>query len=93
MVEGLTHASNVTAVVRCSAAVSGTLTTAELPLNDSAPPYLPAAVQVAFAMLPAFPDPDASATVVPLPSLKAYAATIGHALIVAVVVAVVVVSV
>src|ERR1700704_6047151 len=69
-----THASSVIAVVRCSDGASGTVTHADRPSNDSALPYLPA-VQVAFATLPAFPDPELSATVSPVPSLNAYAAT------------------
>jgi hypothetical protein len=54
-VDGLTHASSVIAVVRCREVVSGTLMNAELPLNESAPPYLPVVVQVAFEMVPVFP--------------------------------------
>ena len=38
-----------------------------VPLNSSALPYLPDAVQVAFAIVPLLPLPDASATVVPDP--------------------------
>src|SRR5262245_29736792 len=62
-------------VVRCKEAASGTLTRALVPLNDSALPYLPAVDQVAAVIVPALLFPEASATVVPEPSLKAYAAT------------------
>src|SRR5215831_17837696 len=51
------------------------VTTALVPLNDSALPYLPAAAQVAFAIVPVWPLPDASVTVVPDPSSNPYAAT------------------
>ena len=50
---------------------SATVTQALVPLNDSAPPYLPEAVQVALARVPVLPLPEASPAVVPLPSLKA----------------------
>ena len=50
-------------------------TRAFVPLNESAPPYFPAGAQVAFETVPPLPLPDASATVVPVPSLKPYAAT------------------
>ncbi len=62
-------------VVRSSDAASGIVTRALVPLNVSALPYFPAVVHVAFASVPEFPLPDASATVVPDPSLNAYAAT------------------
>ena len=51
------------------------MTSALVPLNSSALPYLPVAVQVVFATVPLFPFPDASATVDPDPSSNAYAAT------------------
>ena len=51
------------------------LTRALVPLNDSAPPYLPDADQVVFDVVPLLPVPEASPTVVPLPSLNEYAAT------------------
>src|SRR5512135_1695541 len=60
--------------VRCSEAESGMVTRALVPLNTSALPDLPALVHVAFAIVPVFPFPDASATVVPVPSLNEYAA-------------------
>jgi len=59
----------------CSEAALGTLTRALVPLNCSALPYLPVAAQAAFVIVPVFPLPDASATVVPYPSSNAYAAT------------------
>ena len=74
-VAGLIHASRVTAVVRRSAGASLTVTRAFVPLNESAFPNLPAEVHVAFEIVPALPRPDPSMTVVPLPSLKEYAAT------------------
>src|SRR4051795_8370131 len=74
-VAGLTQASRVTAFVTCSEAELGTLTRALVPLNESAPPYLPAAVQAALASEPALPFPELSATVVPAPASKEYAAT------------------
>src|SRR5690242_7230929 len=73
--DGLTHASIVIPVVRCSEALSGMVTIALIPLNTSALPYLPEVVHVAFAIVPVFPWPERSATVVPVPSLNAYAAT------------------
>ena len=72
---GSTHASNVIALDRCNEAESGTVTRELDPLKLSAPPYLPVATQVAFAIVPLLPFPDASATVDPDPSSNAYAAT------------------
>src|SRR5580704_4416613 len=72
---GLTHASSVTAVVRCKDAESLTTTCALVPLNDSALPYLPLVVHVALTIVPVLPFPDKSLTVVPDPALKSYAAT------------------
>ena len=54
--------------VRSSSGASATLTTLELPLNESAPPYWPAVDQVAPVIVPVFALPDASAAVAPLPS-------------------------
>src|SRR6202035_2397175 len=51
------------------------VTTALLPLNCSALPYLPVAAQVAPVIVPVWPFPDASVTVVPEPSSNPYAAT------------------
>ena len=45
-----------------------------VPLNESALPCLPV-TQVTLVSVPVFPFPDASAVVVPVPSLNAYAAT------------------
>ena len=74
-VEGLTHASSVIPLDRCSEAESGIVTSALVPLNCSALPYFPDVVQVAFAIVPLLPFPDASVTVVPDPSSNPYAAT------------------
>jgi hypothetical protein len=73
--DGLTHASSVIPAVKCNDAASLTVIFAFVPLNTRASPYFPDAVQVAFEIVPVFPFPEASATVVPVPSLKAYAAT------------------
>src|SRR5579871_6143999 len=73
--EGFTQASKVIPVVRSKDAASLIVTQALLPLNTSAFPYFPAVVQVAFAIVPVFPFPDASVTVLPVPSLNEYAAT------------------
>src|SRR6267142_4176586 len=72
---GNTHASSVMPVIRWSEAASATVTRALDPLNVKVLPYLPFVVQVAAAIVPALPLPEASATVVPDPSLKEYAAT------------------
>ena len=48
---GFTHASSVIAVDKWSGAASGIWTFAFVPLNDSAPPYLPLVVQVAGTVL------------------------------------------
>src|SRR5262245_54912479 len=71
-----THASIVRPLVRSRLAASGTVTSAFVPLNVSAPPFLPDAVQVVPPLVvPRFALPDESLTVVPEPSLNAYAAT------------------
>src|SRR5947209_3719446 len=75
MVDGLTHASSVIPLDRCSDAASGTVTSALVPLNCNAPPYFPDADHVAFVIVPLLPFPDASVTVVPEPSSNPYAAT------------------
>src|SRR5262245_17662765 len=74
-VVGYTHASSVIAAVRPSDAEFATVTCAPLPLNTSALPNLPDVVQVAPLMVPLFPLPERSVTLVPAPSLKLYAAT------------------
>ena len=51
------------------------VTSALVPLKTRASPYLPAVVQVAFAIVPLLPLPEESWTVVPVPSLNEYAAT------------------
>src|SRR5262252_4924599 len=73
-VVGLTHASSVMAVVRCSDAESAMVTRALEPLKVKALSNLPV-VHVAFEIVPVFPWPDRSVMVVPEPSLNAYAAT------------------
>ena len=45
-----------------------------VPLKDKALPNLPAVVQAAPLIVPVLPAPDASAVMLPLPSLKPYAA-------------------
>lgn len=72
---GLTQASSVIAERRSSEAESFIETRASSPLNDRAPPNLPAVVHVAFEILPVLPFPEASPIVAPAPSLKPYAAT------------------
>jgi hypothetical protein len=57
-------------VERWSDAASPTSTRAVVPLNASALPHLPAIVHVAVPIVPALPLPEASATVVPVPSLN-----------------------
>ena len=66
---GSTHASSVIAVVRSSEAESATVIRAFVPLNESAFPNLPV-VTLALPTAPTFPFPDASATLVPMPSLN-----------------------
>jgi hypothetical protein len=72
---GKSHASSVIPVVRSSEFESLTVTRALVPLKDKAFPYFPEVVQVAVPIVPVFPLPDASVTIVPKPSLKPYAAT------------------
>src|SRR4051794_5440248 len=72
---GSSQASSVNPAVRPSDDELGTVTHAFVPLNESALPNLPFAAHVAFAIVPLFPAPDWSPTVVPAPSLKPYAAT------------------
>src|SRR5689334_20653563 len=74
MENGFTHASSVIPVVRSSDEASLIDTQAFVPLNTSALPYMPAVVHLALEIVPVFPFPEASATVVPMPSLKLYAA-------------------
>jgi hypothetical protein len=63
------------APVRWREAESATDTMLLVPLNDRAPPNFPEAVHVALAIVPLFPFPDESPSVLPLPSLNPYAAT------------------
>jgi hypothetical protein len=72
---GFTHASSVIADERCNDAASGTETSDDDPLKDSAPPNFPDADQVALPTAPLLPFPDASATADPDPSLNENAAT------------------
>ena len=71
---GLTHASSVTPLVRCSAATSLIVTQLLTPLNNRPPPTRPDA-QDAPESVPLFPFPEMSAATVPEPSLNPYAAT------------------
>src|SRR5690348_5043858 len=72
---GYTHASSVMALARSREAESATVTQLFVPLNDRALPYLPEVLQVAPEIVPAFPFPEASPSVEPVPSSKLYAAT------------------
>src|SRR6185503_7940984 len=71
---GLSHASTVSPVVRSRELASLTVTRSLTPSTERACPYFPA-VHVAPEMVPVLPLPEISATDVPLPSLKPYAAT------------------
>src|SRR5215470_17044980 len=71
---GFTHASSVIPVVSWSAGAFGMFT--RPPVNDSAPPNLPAAVRATpLPNDPVFPFVDASITLDPVVSSNAYAAT------------------
>ncbi len=72
---GLTQASSVIAVVRCSDVASGIVTSALVPLKTSALPNLPALVHVAFVIVPVFPLPDRSADRRARAFVEEYAAT------------------
>src|SRR5256885_2377025 len=72
---GLTQASSVSPFVRSRLLASLTVTQLELPLKESALPYLPALDQAVLAVVPPLALPEASATVVPAPSSNPYAAT------------------
>ena len=74
-VDGCTQAASVMSVVNRNSGASGIVTFALVPLKTSAPPNLPAVVHVAPLIVPVLLWPEASVTVVPLPSLKLYAAT------------------
>lgn len=65
----------MTAVVRSKEAESLTVTKLLVPLKERALPNRPDVLQVAPEIAPLFPRPERSATVVPVPSLKLYAAT------------------
>src|SRR5258705_10640068 len=72
---GKTHAESVMAVVTLSEAELLTTTRLLVPLKLSALPYRPSVDHVAPEMVPVLLLSDASATVVPVPSLKPQAAT------------------
>jgi len=55
---GLTHASSVMPFVRLSSVLEAMVTQALVPLNDRAPPYLPAVFQVALLSVPVRPWPE-----------------------------------
>ncbi len=57
-------------MVSCSELELGMLTRALTPLKVSAPPYLPCVDQAVLAVVPVLALPEASATVVPVPSSK-----------------------
>src|SRR5262245_56643692 len=73
-VDELTHASSVMPFVRSSDDESAMLTSDEVPLNCSAPPYLPDFDHVPFCTVPSFLLPDESATFAPAPSSNEYSA-------------------
>src|SRR5919109_4488615 len=72
---GFTHASSVMPFVRSSDAESATVTSVEVPLNESAPPVWPVVDHVPFAIVPLLPVPERSASAVPVPASKLYDAT------------------
>ena len=71
---GDTQTINVIPLVSPKEGEWGTVTR-PAPLKESAFPNLPPVDQVAPVILPLFPLPDLSTVVVPVPSLKEYAAT------------------
>src|SRR5690242_14377351 len=75
VVTGSTHASRVIPALKSSDALSATDTRLDEPLNETAPPYLPAFDQAPFSTVPLLPRPEVSDTTVPEPSSKEYAAT------------------
>ncbi len=70
-VVGRTHAERVIPFVRSSALASATVTISLTPSKLSALPNRPAVVHVAPLIVPVRLPPDASAALVPEPSLKA----------------------
>src|SRR5262245_18489923 len=72
---GFTQASTVIPVVKFRLGALFTVTQLLTPSNERAPPKRPDLTHVAPEIVPVFPLPDESFTVVPLPSLKLYAAT------------------
>ena len=69
------QASSVMPAVRLSRLLEATVTQLLVPLKLSALPNLPCGVQVAPAIVPVCPLPDASVTLAPLPWSNPYAAT------------------
>ena len=67
---GRTQPESVIAFVRSRSAASATVTQSSTPSNKSAPPFLPAADQVAPEIVPVWPLPVASASVEPVPASK-----------------------
>ena len=65
--DGFTHASSVMPLLRESEAESATVTQSLTPSKVSAPPDLPAVVQVAPEIVPLLPRPELSASVEPEP--------------------------
>ncbi len=72
---GRTQAESVIPFVRSRSFASATVTQSSIPSNESAPPFLPAADHSGPEIVPVWPLPVASASVVPEPALKPYAAT------------------
>src|SRR3954465_7529180 len=73
---GMIHAESVIPVVRSSEAEPATRPGPVEPLKLNAPPYRPCADQVAPpTTVPRLPLPEASAALVPVPSLNAHAPT------------------
>src|SRR6266536_3718340 len=74
LVVGKTHASQLMLPLVLSESGPPRSTNVELPLNDSALPYLPAVVQSAFCTLPLMPFGPESEATLPRPSFSEYAA-------------------
>src|SRR3989454_3098485 len=75
MEKGFTHASSVIPVVSWRDGELLILTHEFVPLNTRALPNFPAVVHAAPRIVPVLLFPEESATVVPAPSAKPYAAT------------------
>ena len=63
-IDGLTQASSVIALLRRRSAASSTVTQSLMPSKRSAPPLRPVGVQVASRIVPVWPLPVTSVTVV-----------------------------